>query len=91
MKRIGVVGIVVKGNKEVVLEMQRVLSDFSDIIIGRMGVPREEANAIALIVEGSQERVSALTGSHDHFRGGMNFCARGSVTEPEAGGDRKRS
>ena len=62
MKRIGVVGIVVKGNKEVVLEMQRVLSDFSDIIIGRMGVPREEANAIALIVEGSQERVSALTG-----------------------------
>ncbi len=67
MKRIGVVGIVVKGNKEVVLEMQRVLSDFSDIIIGRMGVPREEANAIALIVEGSQERVSALTGRLGHF------------------------
>ena len=67
MKRIGVVGIVVKGNKEVVLEMQRVLSDFSDIIIGRMGVPREEANAIALIVEGSQERVSALTGRLGRF------------------------
>ena len=67
MKRIGVVGIVVKGNKEVVLEMQRVLSDFSDIIIGRMGVPREEANAIALIVEGSQERVSALTGRLGKF------------------------
>lgn len=67
MKRIGVVGIVVKGNKEVVLEMQRVLSDFSDIIIGRMGVPREEANAIALIVEGSQERVSALTGKLGRF------------------------
>ena len=67
MKRIGVVGIVVKGNKEVVLEMQRVLSEFSDIIIGRMGVPREEANAIALIVEGSQERVSALTGRLGRF------------------------
>lgn len=67
MKRIGVVGIVVKGNKEVVLEMQRVLSDFSDIIIGRIGVPREEANAIALIVEGSQERVSALTGRLGRF------------------------
>lgn len=67
MKRIGVVGIVVKGNKEVVLEMQRVLSDFSDIIIGRMGVPCEEANAIALIVEGSQERVSALTGRLGRF------------------------
>ena len=67
MKRIGVVGIVVKGNKEVVLEMQRVLSEFSYIIIGRMGVPREEANAIALIVEGSQERVSALTGRLGRF------------------------
>ena len=32
-----------------------------------MGVPREEANAIALIVEGSQERVSALTGRLGRF------------------------
>lgn len=62
MKRIGVVGIVLKGDKNVAVEMQKVLSEFADIIIGRMGVPREEANAIALIVEGTQERISALTG-----------------------------
>lgn len=67
MKRIGVVGIVVKGDKGVAVEMQKVLSDFSDIIIGRMGVPRDEANAIALIVEGSQERVSAMTGRLGQF------------------------
>ena len=42
MKRIGVVGIVVKGDRSVVTEMQRVLSDFADIIAGRMGVPRSE-------------------------------------------------
>ena len=42
MKRIGVVGIVVKGGRSVVAEMQKVLSDFADIIVGRMGVPREE-------------------------------------------------
>ena len=47
--------------------MQKVLSDFSDIIVGRMGVPREEANAIALIVEGTQERISALTGRLGKF------------------------
>ncbi len=62
MKKIGVVGIVLRGDKAIVVEMQKVLSEFADIIIGRMGVPRAEANAIALIVEGTQERVSALTG-----------------------------
>ena len=67
MKRIGVVGIVVTGGKEVVLEMQSVLSDFADIIIGRMGVPRAEGNAIALIVEVATERVSALTGRLGQF------------------------
>ncbi len=67
MKRIGVVGIVLKGDKNVAVEMQKVLSEFTDIIIGRMGVPREEANAIALIVEGTQERISALTGKLGRF------------------------
>jgi putative iron-only hydrogenase system regulator len=62
MKRIGVVGIVVKGDRSVVTEMQRVLSDFADIIAGRMGVPRNGVNTIALIVEGTGERISALTG-----------------------------
>ena len=62
MKRIGVVGIVVKGDRSVVTEMQRVLSDFADIIVGRMGVPRNGVNTIALIVEGTGERISALTG-----------------------------
>ena len=67
MKKIGVVGIVLKGDKSVAVEMQKVLSDFADIIVGRMGVPRQEANAIALIVEGSQERISALTGKLGRF------------------------
>lgn len=67
MEKIGVVGIVLKGDKSVAVEMQKVLSDFADIIIGRMGVPREEANAIALIVEGTQERISALTGKLGRF------------------------
>ena len=49
------------------MEMQNVLSDFADVIVGRMGVPRKEANAIALIVEGSPERISALTGRLGKF------------------------
>ena len=77
MKRIGVVGIVLKGDRQVALEMQKVLSDFADIIVGRMGVPREEADAIALIVEGSQERVSALTGRLGKF---PELCVKSAMT-----------
>lgn len=62
MKRIGVIGIVVKGNREIVPDMQKIFTEFSDIIIGRMGIPKDGISTIALIVEGSQERVSALTG-----------------------------
>lgn len=67
MKRIGVVGIVVTGDKAITVEMQKLLSEFGDIIIGRMGVPRPEAAAISLIVEGTNERISALTGRLGKF------------------------
>lgn len=77
MNKIGVVGIVLKGDKTVALEMQKVLSDFADIIVGRMGVPRKEANAIALIVEGSQERISALTGKLGRFE---NLSVKSAIT-----------
>ncbi len=63
MKRIGVVGIIVE-NKDEVQKMQSYLSDFGDIIVGRMGVPMTEygISAISLIVKGANERISALTG-----------------------------
>ena len=63
MKRIGVVGIVVS-DRNAVQSMQAILSDYSDIIVGRMGIPLPEnqLNVISLIVKGSTERVSALTG-----------------------------
>ena len=64
MKRIGVVGIVVSGNRESVQALQAILSDYSDIIVGRMGVPlpEDQISAISLIVRGENEQVSALTG-----------------------------
>ncbi len=68
MKKIGVDGIVItQKNKEEILAMQAVLGEFSDIIVGRMGIPREDVNAIALIVEGTVERISALTGKLGKF------------------------
>ena len=63
MKRIGVIGIVVE-NRSVVSDVQNLLSEFSEIILGRMGIPDRESgiSAISLIIKGSVEEISALTG-----------------------------
>ena len=34
--------------QETIMSMQEVLGEFSDIIVGRMGIPRDEVNAIAI-------------------------------------------
>ncbi len=65
MKRIGVIGIVIQARTgDIALEVQKILSKYSDIIIGRMGVPVPENNvsAISLIVRGENEKISALNG-----------------------------
>lgn len=64
MKRIGVIGIVITNPHKMSVEVQNILSDFADIIIGRLGVPVKEHNigTISIIVNGSNERISALTG-----------------------------
>lgn len=64
MKRIGVVAIVIEGNRDVAMEVQKILSENGDIILGRMGIPdrEDDISAISLIVKGESERISALTG-----------------------------
>ncbi|MDD4840080.1 MAG: CopG family transcriptional regulator [Clostridia bacterium] len=67
MKRVGVIGIIVCGDKSISIEMQKLLNEFGDIIIGRMGLPRQEVSAISLVVEGTVERISALSGRLGKF------------------------
>ena len=64
MTRIGVIGIVVKGDRTIALEIQKIISNYADIICGRMGIPHHEENisTISLIVKGENEEISALTG-----------------------------
>ena len=64
MKRIGLIGIVLKQDRETALAIQNLLSSFSDIIIGRMGVPDAESgiSTISVIVKGTNEQISALSG-----------------------------
>ncbi len=63
MKRLGVVGIVVE-DRNVAPEVQKLLSEYSDIILGRTGIPDRESgfSAISVVVKGTVEEISALTG-----------------------------
>lgn len=62
-KRIGVIGIVVEdlGAAE---QLNTVLHEHADIVVGRMGIPYREkgVSVISLIVDGSNDEISALTG-----------------------------
>ncbi|BDR80936.1 CopG family transcriptional regulator [Clostridium tetani] len=62
-KRVGVVGIVVE-DLESSTRVNEVLHDYSYIIIGRMGVPykEREISVISLIVDGTSDEISAMTG-----------------------------
>jgi putative iron-only hydrogenase system regulator len=62
-KRLGVVGIVVE-ELSAATEINAILHDFAAIIIGRMGIPHRArgVSVLSLIVDGSTDEISALTG-----------------------------
>jgi putative iron-only hydrogenase system regulator len=64
MKRIGVIGIVIKGDRTAAAEIQKLLSLFGENIIGRMGLPDKNRGiyVISVIFEGTNEEFSSLTG-----------------------------
>lgn len=63
-KRLGVVSIIVERSVAPVDDVNDLLSQFSDGIIGRLGLPHPArgVNIITVVVDTSVERVSALTG-----------------------------
>mgnify|MGYP002624980419 CR=1 FL=1 len=62
--KIGVIGIIIENDKDVVIKVQQLLSSYSHLICGRMGVPDHESgiNVISVIIKGTNEEISALTG-----------------------------
>jgi len=63
-KRLGVIGIVVEDRECSAGKVNEILSDFGDLIVGRMGLPYRERQVavIALIVDGTTDEIGALTG-----------------------------
>lgn len=62
--RIGVIAILVEKREQSVPRVNELLTEFGELIIGRIGVPYRERdlNIISLIVEGTTDQLGTLTG-----------------------------
>lgn len=69
-KRIGVVAILIT-HKESVSAINSILSFYGELIIGRQGIPLRDKNIqiISLVVEGTTDEISALTGKIGRLEG----------------------
>lgn len=69
-KRLGIVGIVVN-NPECTDRVNAVLHEYANLIVGRMGLPYRERGVavISLIVDGSNDDISAMTGKLGRIAG----------------------
>jgi putative iron-only hydrogenase system regulator len=63
-KRLGFVGIIIHSRKKAAPMVNNILTEFGDLIAGRMGIPhvKKELSVIILIVNATTNEVGALTG-----------------------------
>lgn len=68
--RLGVVGIVVE-DSSAAEEINAILHEYAGIIVGRMGIPyrEREVSIISIIVDGTNDEISALTGRLGRIHG----------------------
>ena len=70
--KIGVVGIIIEKDRSMAESVQKILSSFADIILSRTGLPDKDSGVyvISLIVRGTNERISALSGKLGRLENG---------------------
>lgn len=80
--KLGVVGIVIERDRSVAEKVQTLLSENADLIMGRMGIPDKERGVyvISVIVRGTNERISALTGKLGRLE---NVKVKSAVTDSD--------
>ncbi len=63
-RSVGVIAVIVKRRIETANPVNATLTDFGDMIIGRMGLPYpdRDLNIITLIVDATTDRIGSLTG-----------------------------
>ncbi len=70
-RRLGVVAIIVKDREGTYIELNKILHNFADVIVGRLGIPYRERNmsVMALVVDGSTDEIGAMTGKIGQIKG----------------------
>ena len=68
--RVALLGIVVENTDEVE-RLNRILLEYAEYIIGRIGIPysRKQMNIISIVLDAPEERISALAGKIGMLRG----------------------
>ena len=63
-KRLGFVGIIIHNRKKSAPQVNNILTEFGEMLIGRMGIPhvKKELSVIVLIVNTTTDGLGALTG-----------------------------
>ena len=70
-KRLGVIGIVIEDPKQTAGKFNAIISQYGEILIGRLGIPQHDNNVgvIAMIVDGDTDAIGALTGKLGNLPG----------------------
>ena len=78
--RVAVLGIIVE-NKESVPELNAILSEFGDCIIGRLGIPyhKKGVSVISIAVDSEQDTINTLSGKIGRLDGVYAKTAYGNV------------
>lgn len=68
--RVAVIGIIVE-NKESVPALNKLLSEYGEYIIGRMGIPYKEkkVNVISIVIDAPQDVINTLSGNIGRLEG----------------------
>ena len=68
--RVAVIGIIVENNDRV-QELNEILSEYRDVIIGRMGIPyhKKNVNCITVVVDAEQNDINTLCGKIGRLEG----------------------
>lgn len=82
MKRIAIIGIIIEKDREIAQQVQKILSENADIILGRMGIPdlNNDVYIISVAVKAENEKISALSGKLGRLR---NVCVKAAITTVE--------
>lgn len=71
MKRLGFVGIIIEDREKCAGVVNNILSEYSEIILARTGLPKAKENAsiITLVIDATTDELGVLTGKLGNIQG----------------------